>query len=157
MTNRYKYRIVGWRLLQCSGLFWSLPGLLLPISGLSSVAGESALRSVLGVVLTASQSGPREGSVGGFLVGSTLPWQPSLPCAIGYASEAFLSPPSSLRREAVLLECCPTWGGAERSSSLSEVRSVLEAVAPPWWRRFGSLSPACCPFAGSGIRPLVRM
>jgi hypothetical protein len=93
MTNRYKYRIVGWRLLQCSGLLWSLPGLLLPISGLSSVAGESALRSVLGVVLTASQSGPREGSVGGFLVGSTLPWQPSLPCAIGYASEAFLPPP----------------------------------------------------------------
>jgi hypothetical protein len=48
MTSGFKYRIVSWRLLRCSGLFWILLGLLLPISGLSSVVGESAPGSVPG-------------------------------------------------------------------------------------------------------------
>jgi hypothetical protein len=39
MTSGSKYRIVGWRLLWCSGMFWSLPGLLLLVSSLSSVVG----------------------------------------------------------------------------------------------------------------------
>jgi hypothetical protein len=43
-------RIVDWRLLRCSGLFWSLPGLLLPILGLFMAIGESALGSVLGEI-----------------------------------------------------------------------------------------------------------
>jgi hypothetical protein len=33
-------RIVDWRLLRCSGLFWSLPGLLLPILGLFMAIGS---------------------------------------------------------------------------------------------------------------------
>jgi hypothetical protein len=45
MTSGSKYRIVGWRFLQCSGLFWSLQGLLLPILGLFNVVGELAPES----------------------------------------------------------------------------------------------------------------
>jgi hypothetical protein len=43
MINGSKYRIVSWKLLRCSGLFWSPPGLLPPISGLFMAVGESAL------------------------------------------------------------------------------------------------------------------
>jgi hypothetical protein len=50
MTNGSKYRIVSWRLLRCLGLFWNLPGLILPVSGLSSVVGELAPGSVHGEV-----------------------------------------------------------------------------------------------------------
>jgi hypothetical protein len=46
MTSGSKYRIVGWGLLLCSGLFWSLLGLLPPVSGLFMGEGESALGSV---------------------------------------------------------------------------------------------------------------
>jgi hypothetical protein len=35
--------MVGWRLLRCLGLFWSPPGLLLPVSGLFMVVGESVV------------------------------------------------------------------------------------------------------------------
>jgi hypothetical protein len=42
MTSGAKYRIVGFRLLKCLGLFCSLPGLLLPILGLVMVVGELA-------------------------------------------------------------------------------------------------------------------
>jgi hypothetical protein len=51
MTSGSKYRIVGWRLLWCSGLFWSLPGLLLSVSGLSSMVEELAPGSVPGEVV----------------------------------------------------------------------------------------------------------
>jgi hypothetical protein len=50
MTSGSKYRIVGWGLLRCSGLFWSLPGLLPSISGLSMAVEESAPGSVPGEV-----------------------------------------------------------------------------------------------------------
>jgi hypothetical protein len=50
MTSGSKYRIVGWMLLWCSGLFCSLPSLLLSVSGLASVVGELAPESVLGEV-----------------------------------------------------------------------------------------------------------
>jgi hypothetical protein len=38
--------IVGWELTRCSGLFWSLLGLLSPVSVLFMAVGESALESV---------------------------------------------------------------------------------------------------------------
>jgi hypothetical protein len=47
MTSGSKYRIVGWGLLRCLGLFCSLPGLLPPVSGLFMGVGESAPGSVL--------------------------------------------------------------------------------------------------------------
>jgi hypothetical protein len=50
MTSGSKYRIVGWRLLQCSGMFWSTPGLLLPVSSFFMAVGESAPGSVPGEV-----------------------------------------------------------------------------------------------------------
>jgi hypothetical protein len=50
MTSESKYRIVGWRLLQCSGMFWILSGLLLPVLGLFMAVGESALGSIPGEV-----------------------------------------------------------------------------------------------------------
>jgi hypothetical protein len=46
MTSGSRYRIIGWWLLQCSGPFWSLSGLLPPVSGLFMAVGESAPGSV---------------------------------------------------------------------------------------------------------------
>jgi hypothetical protein len=50
MISGSKYRIVGWGLLRCSSLFWSLLGLLSPVSVLFMAVGESAPESVPGEV-----------------------------------------------------------------------------------------------------------
>jgi hypothetical protein len=50
MTCGSKYMIVGWKLLWCSGLFYSLPGLLLLVLGPSLVVGRLAPGLVPGQV-----------------------------------------------------------------------------------------------------------